>query len=373
VSDKAAIYEQLDIPTYINAYACMTTMGGSIMPEPVVQAMVQASRHHIPLEDLHDRVGERIAELTGAEAAAVSTGAASGLLLAGAACLTGTDKELIQQLPDTGDRPNEFVISLVDPHYYVHQGFEVAGGRLVEVGTRQQVSPADYAAAIGERTAAAVYFLGRQPDDELAEVADIAHAASVPLIVDAADQLPPRSNLTEVTRRGADLVVFSGGKGLCGPQASGLILGRKDLVEACRLNASPHSALGRGMKVGKEELAGLLVAVEMFMARDEEELLAEWERRCHVIGAAAEGVDGVETKYYPPFSERIPPAAPHMELHFSDAAPLSAREANEALEKGQPGILAIGRDAHIRFATHTLLEGEAETIATRLREILAGS
>jgi L-seryl-tRNA(Ser) seleniumtransferase len=130
------------------------------------------------------------------------------------------------------------------------------------VGSRQEVAPPDYEAAIGERTAAVVYFLGRQPEDELGEVIDIAHAAGVPVIVDAADQVPPRSNLTNLTARGADLVVFSGGKGLSGPQSSGLILGRRNLVEACRLNSSPNSAIGRGMKVGKEEIAGLLTGTK---------------------------------------------------------------------------------------------------------------
>jgi len=367
------IYERLEIVPYINARGCITTMGGSIMPPPVVEAMVEASRHFIPLEQLHDQVGARIAELTGAESAFVCAGAASGMLLAGAACLVGTDQELIQQLPDTDGRRNEFAISLVDSHYYVHQGFRVCGGRLVEVGSKQEVSPADYEAAIGERTAAAVYFLGRQPDAELGEVIDIAHAAGVPVIVDAADQLPPRSNLTDLTARGADLVVFSGGKGLSGPQSSGLILGRRDLVEACRLNSSPHSALGRGMKVGKEEIAGLLVAVELFMARDEDEVAAEWERRCRHIGAVADGFEGLSALYHPPFSHRFPPAAPLIELQFTDRAPTAARTVLEALEKGAPSIVASGGDAHVRFAPHTLQDGDAEIIANRLEEILRGS
>jgi len=218
-----------------------------------------------------------------------------------------------------------------------------------------------------------VYFLGRQPDDELGEVIDIAHGAGVPVVVDAADQLPPRSNLTDLTARGADLVVFSGGKGLSGPQSSGLILGRRDLVEACRLNSSPHSALGRGMKVGKEEIAGLLTAVELFMARDEDEVIAEWERRCRHIGAVADRVEGLSARHHPPFSHRFPPASPLVEIQFAEGAPISAREVMEALEKGQPSIWANGGDAHVRFAPHTLQDGDAEIIATRLEEILTGS
>jgi D-glucosaminate-6-phosphate ammonia-lyase len=369
MTQDTSFYQRLGIETFINAHSCDTTMGGSIMQPAVIEAMAEASRGFISLGQLHDKVGARIAELTGNDAAFVCAGAASGLQLAGAACLVGTDPKLIEQLPETGERPDEFVVSLVDPHDYVRQGFRVCGGRLVEVGTRQQVSPTDYAAAIGQRTAAVVYFLGRQPKEELGAVIDIAHAAGVPVIVDAADQLPPRANLTNLTARGADLVVFSGGKGICGPQSSGLVLGRRDLVEACRLNSSPHSAIGRGMKVGKEELAGLLTAVELFMSRDEDAAIAEWERRCRQIGAAAEGVPGVQVHYHPPFSQVIHPAGPLVELRFAQDAAFSAQALTTALENSQPSIRVRKGEAHIYFAPYTLQDGEAETIATRLKEI----
>lgn len=373
MSQSTGFYQRLGIEPFINAHGCITTMGGSIMPPPVVEAMAEASRHFMPLEELHDKAGARIAELTGNEAAFVCAGAASGMLLSGSACLTGKDRELIRQLPDTGERPNEFVISLVDPHYYVHQGFQICGGRLVEVGSRQAVTPADYEAAISSRTAAVVFFLGRQFEKELGEVIDIAHAAHVPVIVDAADQVPPRSNLTDLTARGADLVVFSGGKGISGPQSSGLILGRRDLVQACRLNSSPHSAMGRGMKVGKEEVAGLLTAVEIFMARDEDAVVAEWERYCRVIGAAVEGLEGITAAYHPPLSQRFPPAAPVVDLEIEEGGPLTCRGLAKALEAGRPSIVASGSEARVRFYPHTLKDGEAEIIAARLREILTGS
>jgi len=370
MSGSDGIYQRLGVGTFINARGTITTLGGSIMPPPVVEAMAEAAQHFVPLNDLHERAGARIAELTGAEAAFVCAGAASGLLLAGAACLTGTDAELIQQLPDTGDRPDEFIISLVDSHYYVHQGFRLCGGRLIKIGTRQAVTPADYAAAMGERTAAAVYFLGSQPDDELGEVIDIAHAAHVPVIVDAAAQLPPRSNLTDLTARGADLVVFSGGKGLFGPQSSGLVLGRRELVEACRLNSNPHSGAGRGHKVGKEEICGLLRAVELFLEQDEEAVIAEWERRCHLIGTVADGVDGVAAEYQPPYSNRFPPASPLIDLRFGPEAPVAAPDVMRRLEEGEPSIQASGSETHVRVGPQTLQDGEAEIIAARLEQIL---
>ena len=196
---SAPIYERLGLRTFINARGTITTLGGSIMPPEVVAAMSEASLSFVRLEELHDRVGERIAALTGAEAAFVCAGAASGMLLAGAACLTGTDPAAIAALPDTGGRPNRFVISLVDSHSYVHQGFRVCGGELVRVGSREAVSAADYEAALDESTAAVVFFLGSQPLEQLREIVPIARRRGVPVIVDAAAQLPPRSNLTDLT------------------------------------------------------------------------------------------------------------------------------------------------------------------------------
>lgn len=365
------IYERLGVKTFINARGMITTLGGSIMPPDVVEAMAQAARSFVQLDDLQQKADARVCELTGAPAAFICAGAASGMLLSGAACLTGTDRDAIAALPQVGDRPNQFVISLVDSHYYVHQGFEVCGGELVRVGTRTSITPDDYASAITDRTAALVYFLGTQPDDELSTIVDLAHAREVPVIVDAAAQLPPRSNLTDLaTKVGADLVVFSGGKGLFGPQSSGLILGRADLVEAARLNSSPFSGIGRGMKVGKEEIAGLLRAVERFFEEDEEALIAEWVRRCELIGTIADNVAGVEAILHPPFSNRFPPASPLVDLRFSAAAPLGAADVRQQLQDGDPSILASGGDDTVRVGPQTLQDGEAEIIADRLRQIL---
>ena len=366
------VYERLGVRTFINARGTITTLGGSIMPPDVVEAMAQASRHFVQLDEFQQKADARLCELTGAPGAFICAGAASGMLLSGAACLTGTDQGAISQLPDVGDRPNQFVISLVDSHYYVHQGFEVCGGELIRVGSRQNVTPDDYASAITDRTAAVVYFLGTQPHDELATIVEIAHNQSVPVIVDAAAQLPPRSNLTDLaTKVGADLVVFSGGKGLFGPQSSGLILGDADLVEAARLNSSPFSGIGRGMKVGKEEIAGLLRAVERFFEEDEDALIAEWERRCHLIGAIAQEFTGIETVYHAPFSNRFPPASPLIDLQFSENAPKTAGQVRQQLQDGEPSILASGGDSTVRVGPQTLQAGEAELIATRLKEILA--
>jgi len=363
-------YARLGVRTFINARGTITTMGGSVMPPQVVQAMAEASRNYVALEELLDKAGARIAQLTGAPAAHICSGAAGGMMLAGAACLTGPDEEAIQRLPQVGDRPREFVISLVDSHYYVHQGFELCGGKLVKVGTDRQVKVEDYAGALGPRTAAVVFFLGSQPYEQLVELVPVAKKAGVPVIVDAAAQLPPRSYLRDLPALGVDLAVFSGGKGLFGPQSTGLILGRPELVRACALNSSPHSAIGRGMKVGKEEIAGLLTAVELFMSQDEEAVIRNWEARCRTIGQVAEQVPGLRAEYLPPFANKFPPASPLVVLHFSPAAPRTGSQVLAALAEGEPAIEASGSDQAIYFGPQTLQEGEAEIIADRLRRFL---
>ncbi len=366
----ASLYARLGVRTFINARGTITTLGGSVMPPQVVQAMVEASRHFVLLEDLLDKAGARLAQLTGAEAAFICSGAASGMLLAGAACLTGIDVEAIRRLPEVDGRPDEFVISLVDAHYYIHQGFRLCGGKLAKVGTPQQVMPSDYEQGLTDKTAAVVFFLGSQSLEQLPEIIAIAHRRRVPVIVDAAAQLPPRAYLTDLPRLGADLVVFSGGKGLFGPQSTGLILGRRNLVRACALNSSPHSAIGRGMKVGKEEIAGLLTAVELFMEQDEKEVIREWERRCRTIAEAVRQVQGIEPEYQPPYANKFPPASPLLHLHFRAGAPRSAPEVCKALEEGEPSIRAGGSATAITFGPQTLQAGEAEIIAGRLRQIL---
>ncbi len=368
-----SLYSRLGLRPFINGCGTITTLGGSIMPPRVVEAMVEASRAFVDLNEFQARASERIAALTGAEAAYICSGAASGMLLAGAACLAGADPERIQRLPEVMGARRDIVISLVDPHYYVHQGFELCGGRLRRIGTPERVTPDDYAAALGPDCAAAVFFLGCQPRTDITEVVQLAHAHGVPVIVDAAAQLPPRANLTDLPAMGVDLSVFSGGKGLFGPQSSGLILGRRDLVQACALNSNPHSAIGRGMKVGKEEIAGLLTAVEIFFEQDEEALIAEWQRRCRLIGDAVADLPGIQVRYTPPFANRFPPASPLVHVDFGADAEVGAGEARQALRDGEPSILVSGSDASLTVGPQTLQDGEAEVVAVRLRAVLTRS
>lgn len=285
-----ALYAGLGVRRVINAAAAQTTLGGSIMPPPVVAAMAAAAGAYVDLVELHDRVGERLAALTRNEAACVSCGAAAGVLLATAACLAGDDPALAAALPETAGLARDEVIVWLGQRSGFWSGARGAGARLVEIGP----DGADLAEALGPRTAAVLWFEGtpfRAAAPPLAEVVSICRRAGVPVIVDAADQVPPLAALWRSTREtGADLAIFSGGKGLKGPQASGLIVGRADLIRACRVNAGPGHSVGRPAKVGKEELVGLLAAVEWAFAADEAAMLRGYGE---VVAGWLDGLAGV--------------------------------------------------------------------------------
>lgn len=376
------IYEELGLRPVINGYATLTRLGGSLMPPPVIDAMIDASRHFVSLDDLQTKVGQRIAALTQNEAAYVSSGAAAGLTLATAACVAGSDPELIAALPHpqkvSGARC-EVIFQRCQRSGYDYAVRQV-GVDMVEIGPESS-SPADFPglrrelqAALSNRTAAVLYFArgahhnGGLPLDELV---DLAHAQNVPVIVDAAAQLPPPENLWRFTRQGADLVIFSGGKGLCGPQASGLVVGRKDLIAACTVQGNPNQAIGRPMKVGKEELCGCLAAVEWFMALDHQALMLQYRDQVQSIVCRFEGRRGIRASVHP--LGESGQAMPRALLHF-DAAVLgqSCDTIIKKLVDGDPSIEVQPEDDDSFYVNpHTLSDGEEQIIGDRLEVILS--
>ncbi|MDE0169022.1 MAG: selenocysteine synthase [bacterium] len=364
--------ELLGLRPFINASGNSTTLGGSVMPGEVVEAMAAAARSFIDLNALHERAGEKLAEMIGVEAAFISCGASSGVAMCAAACMTGGDPERVAGLPHTDAFPDEFVISLIDPHVFVHQGIESVGGKLVKVGSRTDAGNADMVAAIGPRTAAVVLFYGLQSKQDLAELASAASERGVPVIVDAAAQLPPRSNLTSLLDLGASLVVFSGGKAIRGPQSTGLVLGRADLVQAVRLNANPFTAIGRGMKVGKEEIVGLLAAVELFLSTDEEEELARWRQDLEGIAAVLNAIDGIHAEVGSKGHAAAPAAVARGYVTFDpDRTPAAASIIDELLA-GEPSIALRADGDAIVIDPMTMLPGDAEVVARRMAEVVVG-
>src|SRR5262245_16909593 len=296
-------YEELGIKPIINAAATLTRLGGSRMPPPVVEAMAAGAGAFVDLQELQARVGALIAELTHNEACYVASGAAAGVALATAACITGQDPAAIAGFPQLEGRKNGVIV-----HRCQRNGYDYAirqtGAQLVEIGMAQSTQRWELEAAITPQTACVVYFAGvhfAHGALPLAEVIEVAHERGVPVLVDAAAQIPPIANLWHFTRDlGADVAIFSGGKGLRGPQPTGLVLGRADLIAACGANGNPNSSIGRPMKVGKEELLGILAAVEWSLAQDEPALIAFYEATVRDWIAGLRGIAGVTaTRGYP--------------------------------------------------------------------------
>lgn len=360
-------YQDLGVKPFINASGTITTLGGSLMRPEVLDAMQEAAGAFVDLPELNERAGRYMAEKIGVEAAFVSCGAASGMQLSAAACLTGADAEKVRALPHTEGWRNEFVVSLVDSHTYIHQGIEICGGKLVRAGSRTEVTAGDILGGITERTAAVVHFLGMQSKAQLKEVIAGANRAGVPVLVDAAAQLPPRTNLTEIANIGASLVVFSGGKGLRGPQCTGLVLGKREYVDAAMLNASPFSAVGRGMKVGKEEILGLLAAVDLFLAGSDDQDRATWRQQVKRVVAAVSEIPGVKAYVLGEGQQAAPDFAPRA---YVDLPESETREVIRAMREGDPRVVVRSSGSGIVVDPMTLAPGEEEVVGRRLKEVL---
>jgi uncharacterized pyridoxal phosphate-dependent enzyme len=278
-----SVYAKLGVRPVIHGAGTTTRYGGSLMRPETIEAMRDAAQGLVNIDELNEAAGATIARLLGAEAALVTAGSTAGLVLQAAACMAGDDPGRIAQLPDATGMKNEFVIQRAHRFSY-DQAFRVPGGVLVEIGLGRRTAPYELTGAIGPRTAGVVHLVSpfTSPPGVLSfeEVARIAHDRGVPVLVDAASMLPPRDNLFRYLREGADLVVFSGGKGIRGPQSTGILAGRRELVRAAALNASPNQAIGRAAKTSKEEIVGLLTALELFLAEDEKAEMSTTSRAC---------------------------------------------------------------------------------------------
>ncbi|MBN1583016.1 MAG: aminotransferase class V-fold PLP-dependent enzyme [Anaerolineae bacterium] len=366
------VYDELGVKKVINGYATLTSLGGSLMPPEVLSAMAEAAQHFVDIDELQEKVGAQIAEWTKNEAAFVSCGAAAGLVLSTAACITGMDPEKRARLPNTDGLKNEIIVhrrGRVSYDFAVRQ----AGGKLVEIGTDDGTTAQDMQRAITDKTAAILYFYkntlmeGQLP---LEQGIEIAKQHDIPLLVDAAAQLPPVDSLWRFTHMGADLALFSGGKGLCGPQSSGLILGQKELVQACAFNACPRAFIGRPMKVGKEEMIGLWAAVRWYLNLDHDSMMTTYECQVqYVIDACSEMPFVSAQKSFP--SEAGQPMSraeiilnePHLGVMRDDVL--------AQLRAGDPSIaLAPAGRSGIFVNPQTLKHGQEKLIVDRIKQII---
>jgi L-seryl-tRNA(Ser) seleniumtransferase len=358
-------FKELGVRPFINAAGTYTAMTASLMLPEVMDAINYASKHYVMLDELHDRVGERIATLVRAEAAMVTCGAASALTLGTAGVLTGTDRQKISDVPNLAAMKSEVIIQKAHRFGY-DRALRNCGIRFVEVETRE-----DLERAVNGQTAMMLFYNnnnkeGRIQDQEFAE---LGKKHGIPTMNDAAADVPPLENLWKYTAMGFDLVAFSGGKGLRGPQSAGLLLGKKPLIAAARMNGSPNgNAIGRGMKVNKEEMLGMLAAVEFFVSKDHAKEGLEYDKRAEEIRRSAASVPDVKAEIFVP---DVANHVPHVRVTWDAASkPLKAASVVKAMQDGEPSIAIRSEGESLVVGVWMMRSGEEKIVARRLRQEL---
>ncbi len=362
---KRDYFRELGVRPFINAAGTYTAMTASLMPREVMEAINYASEHYVMLDELHDKIGERIATLVHCEAAMVTSGAASALTLGTAGVLTGMDRQKMVDLPNLAGMKSEVIIQKSHRFGYDH-AVRNCGVQMVEVETRE-----DLERAINDKTAMMLFYNnnnkeGRIQDEEFAQ---LGKKHNVPTFNDAAADVPPVENLWKYTKMGFDLVTFSGGKGIRGPQSAGLLLGRKDLIAAARLNAPPNgNTIGRGLKVNKEEMVGMLAALELYLDKDHAEEQREFEKRAEVIRSSATAVPGVTAEVFVP---EVANHVPHVRISWDPAARgMTAEDVVKSLRDGEPSIGTRSENNALVVGVWMMRPGEEKIVARRLRQTL---
>jgi uncharacterized pyridoxal phosphate-dependent enzyme len=358
------LLKELGVRPFINASGTYTAMTASLMLPEVMDAINHASKHFVMLDELHDKVGERIASLVQAEAAMVTAGAASAMTLGTAGVLTGTDRQKIGSLPNLDGMKSEVIIQKAHRFGYDH-AVRSCGVKLIEVETRE-----DLERAVSEKTAMMLFYnnnnkVGKIQDEEFVA---LGKKHKVPTMNDCAADVPPVENLWKFTKMGFDLVTFSGGKGIRGPQSAGMLLGRKEFVTAARLNAPPNASIGRGMKVNKEEMLGMMVALESYVKRDHAREGRELERRAEAIRRSAAAVAGVTAEVYVP---EVANHVPHIRVTWNATEKgLMAADVVKAMRDGDPSIAIRSENDALVMSVWMLRQGEDAVVARRLRQVL---
>jgi len=373
-------YKKLGVTPFINAAGTYTVLSASTMPDEVQAAVALASRQPVHLNELLEASGEYLARRLRCEAALITAGAAAALTVGTAACVTaGADPAILSIPTDMNTLKNEVIVQESHRYGYDH-AIRNCGVRFVEVETLDQ-----YEQAFTDRTVMTHFFNAGEEHISREDWVRVAHKHGVPCFNDAAADVPPISNLWNYTQMGFDLVTFSGGKGLRGPQCTGLLLGRKDLIEAAKKNNSPNSnTIGRGMKVAKEEIVGLVAAVDWFLVQDDAAMEAEFRQRAERIAGHLKGLPTVETKIF------IPPVAnhvPHLLITYDQSRiKITGPEVMQKMRQGtprielNPGTGGPPASAGLPGGSNTIVvgvwmmqTGEDLLVAKRLREVLKGA
>jgi uncharacterized pyridoxal phosphate-dependent enzyme len=358
-------YQELGVPTVINAEGTMTMLGGSLIRPEVENVMAQAAKHFVSIPGLEEAAGRRISQmlkLPQGYSALVTSGAAGAIQSGLAGILTGDNESLIKQLPDLTGMKSEVIIQKSHRNPFDHQ-LRATGVKLVEIETREQLRR-----AASDRTAMMHFtnFANAAGQIKVDEWVKLGKELKLPCMNDAAADTPPVSHLWDYANMGYDLVTFSGGKALRGPQCAGVLIGREDLVHYGLLNNSPHEdTLGRGQKVGKEEIIGMIKALELYLAEDHDALEKEWQQRLQTVSQQISKIPGVSTSFFTP---DIANHVPHMQISWDAKIPLTPRQASQILRDGQPSIAMGGGESRpgLSMNSFMLQPGEEQIIAEQL-------
>ncbi len=364
-------FKELGVRTFINAAGTYTSMTGSLMRPEILDAYQYATTEYVLLDELQDKVGERIASLLGCEAATVTAGAASAITLGTAGVLTGTDPEKAALLPHLNGTGMKTEVIMQRAHYidYAHALIN-CGVNIVYVDTKEELEK-----AINKNTAMYYFvnFLNYEGQIQWDEVLAICKKHNITTMIDCAADVPPVENLSKYTKMGFDMVCFSGGKGLRGPQSAGLLLGKKKYIEAARVSAPPRgNTIGRGMKVNKEEILAMMVTIESYLSRDHQEEWKMWERQIGLINDSIKSVEGVKaTIDVPVLANHVPTLNVSWDV---DKVKISGDDVKEKLRQGHPSIeVAGGGKNSVSITTWMLVPGEERIVAKRLAEVLTES
>lgn len=361
-------FKELGVRTFINAAGTYTSMTGSLMHKEVTDAINYGATEFVNLDQLHDKVGERIAALLDCEYATVSSGAFGAMTIGLAGVMCGMDTKKVTQLPDTTGIKDEVIVQKAHAIGYTHALINT-GAKVVEVETAK-----DLEKAINKNTAM-LWFLNANTDAgkiKWDEFIALGKKHGIPTFIDCAADVPPVENLFKYTKMGFDLVAFSGGKGIRGPQSAGLLLGKRKYIEAARLHTPPRgTTIARGMKVNKEEVLGMLVALELYLARDHKKEWALWEGQIKLISDSASSVKGVETEIHvPPYANHVP----SLNIRWDESVvKITKDEVRKQLRDGHPSIETVGNKEMLGITTWMMEPGQERTVAERVKEILSNA
>ena len=362
-------YEELGVTTVINCEGTMTMLGGSILRPELEAVMAMAGKHFVNIPELEVAAGKRISEmlkLPEGYSALVTSGAAAAIQSGLAGILTGDNEALIQQLPDLTGMKSEVIIQKTHRNPFDHQ-LRTTGVKLVEIETREQLKR-----AVSERTAMMHFsnFANASGQIKVDEWVKLAKEYKVPCMNDAAADTPPVSHLWDYAVMGYDLITFSGGKAMRGPQCAGLLIGRKELVANALLNNSPHEdTLGRSQKVGKEEILGMIKALEIYLREDHDALTKEWQSRLDLISRELTKIPGVSTSYFTP---DIANHVPHMQITWDSKISATPQQVSKTLRSSKPSIVIGGGEGRpgLSMCSFMLQPGEDKIVAEQLSSVL---